>query len=815
MRTFCLSSPKTWAVTAALAAIALLSPGPVERTALAAPQAEEAWFPLSEAGNLAAVEARFGALSPEQKAFLEKHRFLLVPRRTLERGMGHAMDEMLEAFDEIPTRENEKAGVPDPAGARLFNPDIFQHGLHMYFYRRMRSLEDYDLAPALERLLAALVEEGLKPGASDPEKLVAAALVVPWALLKPALVRGETAFDENTGMPRPDPGNDSLKNSLAALEPYRARLGRELAGFAATELERVYAANDAAPCSFPGWVSPYMAEMVAEPDTKFKLDYTAFKPRGYYVNSGPLRGWFRAMIWLGQTGFDLKGFAPEDTRGLSAAVAFAALLNRAPAAKAAADGEGAFGHEVPNLRPREAMNRIMRISAIFHGLPDIATPEEWLPFLERTLGKAPDAATASDPRALARIREALPHLQAGNRAFAGIRKETPTRALSMFPSRFTLPWFIADELTWKEDAAKKNLPVRFSALWVPAVLGNETAREALPVQLRKNLADCRDVNAQLVPQSCPPLDEKDDPLKLIAQAGPALEREMAAVSEKLGQVSPTDWDGSLAAGRMKLLTTLNARFGKGYPLYMQDALFGKKQLESLLGAYTELKYDTVLYEKPNYAELGGGEEEATVPPLGFVEPNLPFWRELQRQVQLIERMFRANRLFPNDLEEYGALAQFRDAVNLCAAVAQKELAGQRPDAAEIDRLHKLTLADVAMPIDGQTLTGDEEWWSGLIVDVQTVPDGPWASLTYEALGVPYHMFALVGSGADKRVVTGLAYNHFEFTGPFGERANDTAWKPKAYSGVENADREKPRGPQPAAHPQGLPKKNFWYEGLLP
>lgn len=789
-------------ISAGLATLTLLFSCPA---AQAAPQAEETWFPLNEAKNLAAVESRFGSFSPAQKAFLEKHRFLLVPRLTLHHGMGHDMDEMLEAFDAIPIREDEKPGVQDLAGARLFNPDIFQHGLHMYFYRRMRSLEEHDLAPALEQILAALVEEGLKKGASATEKLTAAELLTPYLLLKPALVRGELRIGED-GMPKPDPGNDSLKTSLAALEPYRARLGQELTQAVTTELKRIYAANSTAPCSFPGWISPYMAQMVAEPNTKFELDYTAFKPRGYYVNSGPLRGWFRAMIWLGQTGFDLK----NDT-GLATATAFASLLNRAKSAPAGLTNANE-GHEVPKLKPREAMARIMRISAIFHGLPDTATPEEWLPFLERTLGKAPDSKTADDPAMLSRIKEALPHLQAGNRAFVGIRKEIPTRALSLFPSRFTLPWYIADELTWKEGAAKNTLPVRFSALWVPVVLGNETAKGFLPRQLQKTLAKCVDVNAHLAPQNCAPLKESDP---LVTQARAALDREMAAVSGQLGRVALADWDGSLAAGRLKLLTTLNARFGKGYPLYMQDALFGRKQLESLLGAYTELKYDTVLYEKPQYAEMGDGGMEETIAPLSFVEPNLPFWQELQRQVQLIERIFRDNRLFPNDLEEYGALTQFKDAVNLCATVAQKELAGQRPSAKEIDLLHGLTLAGVAAPVDGQQITGEQEWWSGLIVDVQTVPDGPWTSHTYEALGVPYYMFALVGSGADKRVVTGLAYNHFEFTGPFGERLNDDNWKPKAYSGVSANNGESGPGPHPTAHPQGLPQKNFWYEGLLP
>lgn len=44
----------------------------------------------------------------------------------------------------------------------------------------------------------------------------------------------------------------------------------------------------------------------------------------------------------------------------------------------------------------------------------------------------------------------------------------------------------------------------------------------------------------------------------------------------------------------------------------------KKNLESFLGSYTELKHDTVLYSKQMLAEMGGGMEE--MDDRGYVEP---------------------------------------------------------------------------------------------------------------------------------------------------------------------------------------------------
>ena len=49
--------------------------------------------------------------------------------------------------------------------------------------------------------------------------------------------------------------------------------------------------------------------------------------------------------------------------------------------------------------------------------------------------------------------------------------------------------------------------------------------------------------------------------------------------------------------------------GEGYPMFMQNEEWAKKNLECFAGSYTELKHDTVLYSKQVMAEMGGGMEE--------------------------------------------------------------------------------------------------------------------------------------------------------------------------------------------------------------
>ncbi|MFA7620242.1 MAG: DUF3160 domain-containing protein [Aminobacteriaceae bacterium] len=84
---------------------------------------------------------------------------------------------------------------------------------------------------------------------------------------------------------------------------------------------------------------------------------------------------------------------------------------------------------------------------------------------------------------------------------------------------------------------------------------------------------------------------------------------MPALREDLDMEPESAWFSSIGTAWMNLLWTLTYEYSEGYPLYMQSPLFAAKQLEAQLGSYTELRHDTILYEKPNYAELGDGWEE--------------------------------------------------------------------------------------------------------------------------------------------------------------------------------------------------------------
>jgi hypothetical protein len=229
---------------------------------------------------------------------------------------------------------------------------------------------------------------------------------------------------------------------------------------------------------------------------------------------------------------------------------------------------------------------------------------------------------------------------------------------------------------------------------------------------------------------------------------------------------------------------------------MQGKLFPVKQVQTFLGSYTELKHDTLLYVKQSFAEAGGGSDEKPPPvPRGFVEPNLAFWQELQRLVAYTSAGFKKYGLFAKELEEYGRLTTFKARVNFYTSLAVKELKGAPLSEADYEKLRTGNLTYLAQPFVEGAILEDKEKRAGLIADIHT--DALKGQILYEATGEPYFILALVGNEGVSRLTVGVAFNHYEFTGPLGTRYSDADWQAKVYG----------------APPQ-LPPKNFWYRALM-
>jgi len=748
----------------AFGALPAVQPGAVT------PALQEQAVTLDKAVNYQQVMAFLAVrLTPGQQQFLTAHRFLLLPKSATQfkgkvelGGEGFSYDEMLGLFDEVGGESDPMRRLPE--NCRFVNPDVVLHAFHKYLENSLEYLEKTEMAGTLQRFLTNLQARALeaKAAASGPlaehYELIAGQLTVPLVILEnahwPSAKELAEIASEPPKVPRTDDA-DTLENSLKILDRFKGKFSEPMFNRLAAELRLLYAAGDITP-------SPLYGQYAK--DGAVKADYTQFTPRSHYVKSSVLRSYFRAMMYLGRNSYLLG-----KKEGVSDALLVTILLA----------GPG------PEGRPLlQDWQRIMEITGFYAGRPDDISYPEWRNFLVKVLGREQLAAgEALNPATLAKISQRLGELQ-GPRILSEVildpgvftmTKEQlleSTKGFRLFGQRFTFDAWILSRLTAGQEKTPLRLPSMPSALFVPAALGDKTARGFADQYLQQ-------LSAPFTPEETARFHGRMD-----------------EVAADLGKVKDPEWFSSLGSAWLKVLGTLTSAYGPGYPLYMQDQLFPAKQVESFLGSYTELKHDTLLYAKQNYAEMGGGEDEGTPPPVakGLVEPNLPFWENLGRLVAYVEAGYRKYGLFKGDLEQYGHLNRFKEAVAFYASLAAKELQGAPLTAEEYEKLRIGKLSYMAEPRDKSVILEEKDKRAGLIADLHT--DAMQGQILYEATGEPYVMLVLMGNEGTARLAVGVAFNHYEFTGPLATRYNDADWQGRVY---EN------RSP--------LPEKNFWYQGL--
>ena len=726
------------------------------------------------AANYKQVMAFLGLrLTGPQKKFLSDHKFLLIPKSATKfKGKlafeactpGYPWDEMLGLFDAICGKSDSPLDRR-PENARLVTPDVVLHAFHKYLENSLEYLETTELAGLLRRFLEqaqaqALEYRGKSKGRlAEHYEIIAAQLTVPLILLENAAWPGARGPEEReiaATAPETPAYQDSPEAALKLLDRFQDKFSPDLFSKMAAELRHIYQAREVVG-------SPLYGRY--DPEGRLKTDYTQYTPRSHYVKNSLLRGYFRAMIYLGRNSYLLN--RPE---GITDALLLAHLL-------ASANAQG--------RTPLQDWQKIMAITGFYAGAPDDLGYPEWRDYIARVLGTdkfSPEDAV--NPEVLKKMAQQLSELKGprilgdvviGERV-PGLTKEElleGAKALRLFGQRFTFDAWILNRLTAGQEKAGVRLPSTPSALFIPAVFGDKAAREAVG-----------------------PFLEKDTPPFSPEEVGRFLGR-LAEVGADLAKVTETEWFSSLGSVWLKLLTTLTASSGQGYPLYMQGPRFPVKQLQTFLGSYTELKHDTLLYAKQSYAELGDADMPGKPPPApkGLVEPNLTFWQSLQRLVAYAEAGFKKYGLFKDELEEFGRLSLFKRQVDFYTTLARKELQGEPLSEEEYEKLRTENLSYMAQPFDPSLVLEDKDLRSGLIADIHT--DALKQQVLYEATGEPYLMLALVGNDGQARLTVGVAFNHYEFTGPLDRRYTDADWQRLVYE-----------------NPARLPAKNFWYQGLL-
>jgi hypothetical protein len=223
------------------------------------------------------------------------------------------------------------------------------------------------------------------------------------------------------------------------------------------------------------------------------------------------------------------------------------------------------------------------------------------------------------------------------------------------------------------------------------------------------------------------------------------------------------------------LSPLTEVKGKGYPAFMQNQAWTRKQLETYLGSWTELKHDTILYAKQVYAEMGGGEEE--LDDRGYVEPNPVVYARLAALSRMtIDGLQGRGLLEDSTTASLGELEQL--ALKL-KVISEKELAQQplseeeyeliRSFGGQLEHFWLEALKDEGVEDSSAAVENP----AALIADVATNPNG---QVLEEATGYVSDIYAVVPVDGKLRIAKGAVYSYYEFPWPANDRLTDEKWK---------------------------------------
>lgn len=699
---------------------------------------------LAECKNAAALFTKLGIkLSDAQKKTLEKDRFLLIPVESTtageelpktdeEKQWSFVVDEMLAAFTNL--GGNTDPVSREPSQTRLITPDIALHAWHKGFSRSLEFIEQRRLHEILTRFLEGTLDNAreLRAKATGPaaDRLAwtEARFAAAWVLIgPPAPADPDPAADPEEEAKKKPAALPYAEAAKARLAQAKQNLPAEPAAALEKEITLILAAEGFA-------TSPLFGQYAKDKPA----DYSQFKPRSHYTKSDALGGYFRAMMFLGRNGYELKDAGIGDAQ-------LATLVMARTTAKGAS--------------PLVPWKELMEITGFFAGQSDDITYPEFRDWLGTTLDHPTvdvdealaDGTTVKLTANLGQLR--APQIVSSAHTDTKTSPDADPKAFRVFGQRFTWDARVLDRLT---RGAPDDMPTLPTATMIPAAFGDahseKVSRDFLTAIPEKGAAYAAEFTKRL----------------------PDIRKELDGVKDE-------EWFSSMAAKQLHVISMLARPRNENFPAYMKSEAFKGKNIASMLGSYTQLKHDTVLYAKQNYAEMGDGEEEGTPPPVphGLVQPDVAFWREMERLSAFAADGFARHQLLPDANEEFSRFRNFAKAIKGFREIAEKDVAGAPLTEKDWELIRTTDFSEMGRPI----LPNDEpkpgEGKSALVTDVLT--DAAAGQVLQEALGRPYVMLALAGGRHGNRVLVGLAYNYYEFARPIKDgRLTDEEWQAKIY-----------------------------------
>lgn len=466
--------------------------------------------------------------------------------------------------------------------------------------------------------------------------------------------------------------------------------------------------------------------------------YSLFRPRGHYTRNDSLGRYFRAMMWLQHVPFGTD--KPEQLRN---ALILADVIGK-------------------NAELRKTYDRLFEPMTFLFGKPDNLTILQVYDEMQKV--GLPLEKLLKNKKAMAAIRKSLYAMGESQTRIRPKFERTSRVKINLMPQRYTPDGEVLNEMVDAlGDPSQRPVP---SGLDVFAAMNAGIAEQVLTGELRVQDA---------WPEYLPML------------------KKMKARMQEI------DWGETISNRWLSALQTLQDttyfhRFDiydeneNQMPAFMRTDQWAKKNLNTALASWAELKHDAILYAKqPVGAECGAGGPPAPVVK-GYVEPNVNFWkRAVALNIALAEFMEKYQLQTPKLLstgERICELAEFLLRVSRKELYAWPELTDEEYNQIEIigSTVENISLDLIREPdqfLDGWDNVQGADRSIACVADVYTAngDNNPNKSILYAATGPAYEIYVAVNIDGGRYLTRGAVLSYREFQRSIDEqRLTDEEWQ---------------------------------------
>ena len=231
-------------------------------------------------------------------------------------------------------------------------------------------------------------------------------------------------------------------------------------------------------------------------------------------------------------------------------------------------------------------------------------------------------------------------------------------------------------------------------------------------------------------------------------------------------VNLSEWNQNLYWSWLYTLKPLLTEFGDGYPTFMQTEAWQKKELQTALASWTELRHDTILYVKQSYTPL-----PVAMPPepVGYVEPVPEFYARLLSLTQMTEEgLADLDVLTETERERLQSLERILERL---VNISKAELENKELNESDYEFIRNFgeSMDSIVAGVDARGMN------TTIVADVHT--DCNTGKVLEE--GVGYVNLILVAYNVpDGRIIVGAGpvFSYYEFKHPMDDRLTDEKWK---------------------------------------